>query len=144
MEQTKALNALEVSQNSNIRLFQYTDPFLAFPRTNEIRLLTPRRRRSHHTSYLRTKYLRLRRAAVGSSNPSPLLLRRIQLPPNAPQNLQLWHLHRLQGHRRPPRAQRSTNTQAAPALFPLPSQEARRSHLCKSSEISWSRNSQRA
>ena len=51
------------------------------------------------------------------------------LPPNPPQNLQLWHLHRLPLCHGPAPSQRSTNPKTPPTLPLIPRKEPNKPHI---------------
>lgn len=136
MEQTKALNALEVRPSCLYFLHSQhhtlanvtarapiTDLFTALPRSEQVSQLSPRGRRSRRTSDLSSQHIHLRRAPRDAADPSPRQPARrrreaVDTLLRPPPRLLLWHLLVARREPFPASAQRRTKAQAPPAFAP--------------------------
>jgi len=112
MEQTKALNALEVRDHFRA-LFTYdsSDPrektqrskphpnlAIALPGTQQICRIISGRSRSHPTGDLGIQHFHLHGTSRNPTNPGPFVIARVLELPGSPSHIQLWHLRFFQRH----------------------------------------------
>lgn len=115
----------------------------ALPRPHQNRQLSPRSSEPNRRRNQRTQHLHFRRAPPSTEHPSPLQLPRILQSSLPPQDLQLWHLHRLHQYRGPAYHQRRADAQATPALFLDSSKEPSRLVLQEIIREPWSGDAER-
>lgn len=114
MEQTKALNALEVRpQTIHPIETRITYDVLALPRSIKVCHLAPCCRRPGRSSHLRSQHIRLRRAVADATHPSAGVLERPLLTFHIAPDLLVRYLRDLQVHTEPPSTLRRPDPQVA-------------------------------